>query len=393
MHIVGTTDDYLEQAIAKSGIERVWYESPLFILEKQDAVKRYQDSKCFMARFYKQVRQDLGVLTDADGTPTGGQWSFDADNRQKIPKGTTLPTELAITCDSQPIKEAMAWAEGVPAEQYGESGCWLPYTHEGAQTFLQEFLRERFATFGPYEDAMHTDGVRLWHSALSPLLNIGLLTPQDVLNQALSYADQHDVPLNSLEGFVRQLIGWREFIRASYECDGGAMRSSNFFNHQRPLSNSYWDGSTGVAPVDHVIHTALQYGYTHHIERLMVMGNFMLLSQINPSEVYRWFMGMYVDAYDWVMVPNVYGMSQFADGGSFATKPYISGANYIKKMSNFKSGEWEDTWTALYWHFINTHDEYFKSNHRLSMMPKLLERMKPETKKIHIKTAKQFLKK
>ncbi len=390
MHLVDTTDDYLEQAIRKSGIERVWYESPLFILEKQDAIDRYVTSKRFMASFYKQLRKDQNILVDEDGKPAGGQWSFDADNREKIPKDTSLPEDIAHYGNGE-TAAAEDWAITVAAEQYGEPGCWLPYTHEGAQKFLREFLRERFATFGPYEDAMHTEGVRLWHSALSPLVNVGLLTPRAVLDTALAYAQEHDVPLNSLEGFVRQVLGWREFMRASYESDGRSMRSQNFFNHTRELPDSFWDGTTGIDPVDHVITTALKYGYTHHIERLMVMGNVMLLSQLDPNEVYRWFMGMYIDAYDWVMVPNVYGMSQFADGGSFATKPYISGANYIKKMSNCPAGDWEATWTALYWHFIATHQAYFASNHRLSMMPRTLERMKDETRQQHFEVARHYL--
>jgi deoxyribodipyrimidine photolyase-related protein len=390
MHVVDTTDNYLEQAIAASGIERVWYESPLFMLEKDDAIERYHASKRFMASFYKQLRKDFNILIDDTGKPIGGHWSFDADNRQKIPKDTKLPTDIAHFGNSE-TSAAEEWVATVAAEQYGEAGCWLPYTREGAQKFLHEFLRERFMEFGPYEDAMHTGGVRLWHSALSPLLNVGLLSPQEVLEAALAYAEQHDVPLNSLEGFVRQVLGWREFIRASYECDGRAMRCQNFFNHTRGLPESFWEGTTGINPVDHVIGTALQHGYTHHIERLMVMGNFMLLVQLDPNEVYRWFMGMYVDAYDWVMVPNVYGMSQFADGGSFATKPYISGANYIKKMSNFPTGEWEATWTALYWHFIATHQEYFASNHRLSMMPRTLARMDEQTRAQHMETARQYL--
>ncbi|NBC30142.1 MAG: deoxyribodipyrimidine photolyase, partial [Spirochaetes bacterium] len=207
----------------------------------------------------------------------------------------------------------------------------------------------------------------------------------------LEYGTNHNVALNSLEGFVRQILGWREFIRAAYECDGRVMRNGNFWEHDRTLPEHFWRATTGIAPVDHVISTALAHGYTHHIERLMVMGNFMLLSRLHPTEVYRWFMGMYVDAYDWVMVPNVYGMSQFADGGSFATKPYISGANYLKKMSDFPRGDWEATWTALYWSFIATHNDFFRSNHRLAMMPRLLDRMKEATRSAHLERAREFL--
>ena len=390
MHIVDTTDCYLERAIADSGIKRVWYDSPMFVLPKAEACERFKTSKKFMASFYKQLRMDKNILIDTDGEPTGGQWSFDEDNRKKIPKNTELPEDISLFGNEETVTAA-DWAESVEAEKYGEAGCWVPYTHAGAQAFLGEFLHTRFHTFGPYEDAITTEGVRLWHSTLSPLLNIGLLTPQAVLDAAIEYAEEHEVPINSLEGFVRQIVGWREFMRASYEVGGNQMRQQNFFKHTRTLPDSFWDGTTTIDPVDHAITTALEYGYNHHIERLMVMGNFMLLNQIKPDDVYRWFMGMYVDAYDWVMVPNVYGMSQFADGGSFATKPYISGANYIKKMSDYKKGDWEETWTALYWNFINTHLDVFKSNHRMSMMPRLLEKMNPETREQHLELAKAHL--
>jgi len=391
MHIVDTTDCYLERAINDSNIERVCYDSPMFVLPKAEACERFKTSKKSMASFYKQLRKDKNILIDSDGQPTGGKWSFDDENRKKIPKGTELPEDLQKFGNAE-TADAADWSESVEAEKYGEAGCWLPYTHPGAQEFLQEFLCTRFKQFGPYEDAITTRGTRLWHSTISPLLNIGLLTPQYVLDEAISYAKEHEVPINSLEGFVRQILGWREFMRASYEVDGSTMRQQNFFKHTKILSNSFWNGSTDIDPVDHTIKTALQYGYNHHIERLMVIGNVMLLCQTNPHDVYRWFMGMYIDAYDWVMVPNVYGMSQFADGGSFATKPYISGANYIKKMSDYAKGDWEQTWTALYWNFINTHLDVFKSNHRMSMMPNLLEKMDSEKRSEYLKVAENYLK-
>lgn len=392
IHIVDTTDTYLEQAIEQCGLERVWYESPLFILPKAEACERFQKSKRKMANFYKEIRKDKNILLDDNNEPVGGQWSFDEDNRKKIPKGTELPSDISLYGNAETVA-AETWVEAVEAEKYGTSGMWLPYTHDGAQEYMQAFFADRFANFGPYEDAITTDGVRLWHSTLSPLINIGLLTPQAVVDAALVYADEHNVPINSLEGFVRQIIGWREFIRASYEVDGSSMRNQNFFSHTRTLPEAFWNGTTDIDPVDHTIKTALTYGYTHHIERLMVAGNFMLLCQTDPYEVYRWFMGMYIDAYDWVMVPNVYGMSQFADGGSFATKPYISGSNYIKKMSDFPKGDWEETWTALYWSFIHTHKEFFKNNHRLSMMPRLLEKMSDEKRDAYLATTKAYVEK
>lgn len=394
IHVVDTTDYYLEAAIKKSGLERIWYESPMFILPKEEAVERYLGSKRFMARFYKQLRKDKEILVDNEGEPEGGKWSFDDENRQKLPKKIILPSDIKLY-ESDEIAAAIQWASEVTAEKYGDAGCWLPYTHSEAQKELQDFLRNRFESFGTYEDALSEESVRLFHSGLSPLLNVGLLTPNKVLTETLAYAKKNNVPLNSVEGFIRQILGWREFIRASYECDGVQMRTKNFWKHTKSLPESFWSGKTDITPLDASINRTLKYGYNHHIERLMVLGNFMLLSQTNPDEVYRWFMAMYLDAYDWVMVPNVYGMSQFADGGLFATKPYISGSNYLKKMSNYSKpsdeSAWEEIWTALYWNFINTHSDFFKSNHRLSMMPRLLEKMDKGKRENYLKIANTYL--
>ncbi|MFM2340293.1 MAG: hypothetical protein RLZZ360_929 [Candidatus Parcubacteria bacterium] len=394
LHICDTTDDYLEQAIstacATHGFTRTWYESPLFLLPKAEAKERFVKSRRFMANFYKKLRQDTGILMDGD-EPVGGAWSFDSENRQKLPKSLPLPEDITPYPPTEAYGAAVAWAKRVPAEQYGEAAWYLPITHGGATEYLADFLVERLAAFGPYEDSMTTEHTKLFHSVLSPLLNIGLLTPRQVVDTTLVYTKQHDVPIASLEGFIRQIIGWREFIRASYEVDGRTMRTKNFFGHTRTLPARWWEGTTGILPLDTTISRALQFGYTHHIERLMVAGNLMLLSGTHPDEAYRWFMGMYIDAYDWVMVPNVYGMSQFADGGSFATKPYISGASYIKKMSNYPKGDWEATWTALYWHFIATHKTVFLKNPRLSMMPRLLENMSRDTYDAHMRLAADWL--
>lgn len=392
LHIVDTTDYYLEKAIAAAKIKRVWYESPLFILSKEDATSRYENSKKNMARFYKKVRVDTNILMDEKGNPKGGEWSFDADNRKKLARNTVLPEDIAFE-NNFDLLETKKWLDTVHTDKYGEIASWLPCTHKEAKSFLQKFLEDRFLNFGTYEDALTEKSVRLFHSTLSPLINIGLLEPRQVVDKAIEYADKHSIPINSLEGFVRQIIGWREFIRAAYECDGVIMRTKNFWKHTRNLPDEFWTGGTSIGPIDSAIKKALSFGYNHHIERLMILGNFMLLSQIKPDHVYEWFMAMYVDAYDWVMVPNVYGMSQFADGGIFATKPYISGSNYIKKMSDYPNGDWEEIWTALYWNFIATHHKFFISNHRLSMMPRLFEKMTSEKKEKYLKIAKKYLSK
>ncbi len=236
----------------------------------------------------------------------------------------------------------------------------------------------------------------LFHSVLTPMLNIGLLTPLQILEQAILHFErvqdsEDEVSLASAEGFIRQIMGWREYIRGVYQTMGRMQRIQNAWDHQRPLPSAFYDGTTGIDPVDQVIRRVLQYGYCHHIERLMILGNFMFLCQIQPHAVYQWFMELFVDAYDWVMVPNVYGMSQNADGGKITTKPYMSGSSYVLRMSNFKRGAWCEIWDALYWRFIDLHRERFLKNPRLSMMVRQLDKMGSRVDSFH-RTADDFLK-
>jgi deoxyribodipyrimidine photolyase-related protein len=243
--------------------------------------------------------------------------------------------------------------------------------------WLDDFLQKRFKNYGVYQDAIVQGQGTLFHSILTPMLNIGLIQPQDILDRSIQYALQNDIPINSLEGFVRQVLGWREYIRAVYVMKGVDERKKNFFQHTKKIPASYWTGTTGIPPIDDAIKRINESAYAHHIERLMVIGNFMALQEFDPDEVYRWFMEMFIDAYDWVMVPNVYGMSQFADGGIMSTKPYISGSNYIRKMSHYPVGAWCDEWDGLFWRFIDKHRDFFLKNPRLSMMVRTLDKMAP----------------
>jgi deoxyribodipyrimidine photolyase-related protein len=223
-------------------------------------------------------------------------------------------------------------------------------------------------------------------------LNIGLLTPGEVVAETLAFSRKRRVPLNSLEGFLRQVIGWREFMRAVYLGVEKKQRRMNFWDHKRRLPLSLYSGETGLAPLDTVIRRINQNAYAHHIERLMILGNFMLLSEIDPNAVYRWFMEMFIDAYDWVMVPNVYGMSQYADGGLITTNPYISSSNYLRKMSDFPAGDWCAVWDGLYWRFVGKHRDFFLGNPRLlRVMIRQYEKMNPERRRGLLKAAEGFL--
>jgi len=332
----------------------------------------------------------MGILVNKKGKPEGGQWSFDEDNREKLPKDHPVP-DAPRARKNHYVDEAIAWTEKRFGDNPGtlDSFAW-PVTRAAAKSWLEEFLHERFKQFGPYEDALSRHRV-MFHSVLTPALNIGLLTPQEVVDAALDCADDRQIPLNSLEGFIRQIIGWREFMWGIYRFRGVEIRNGNFWEFDRKMPACFYDATTGIAPVDDAIRHALDHGWGHHIERLMVLGNFMLLCRIDPAEVYRWFMELFVDAYDWVMVPNVYGMSQFADGGTFTTKPYLSGSNYIRKMSHYRKDDWCDTWDGLYWTFIADHQDFFAGNHRLSMMARSWDKMKDEKKQAHRRHAQAFM--
>jgi deoxyribodipyrimidine photolyase-related protein len=237
------------------------------------------------------------------------------------------------------------------------------------------------AEFGDFEDAILREEIIINHSVISPMLNIGLLTPDQIITQLIAFSRENGVPINSLEGFIRQVIGWREFIRGIYISKGTEERTKNYWAFDKKIPASFYDGTTGILPIDETIKKILKTGYCHHIERLMVLGNFMLLCEFDPDEVYRWFMELFIDSYDWVMVPNVYGMSQYADGGLMSSKPYVSGSNYLMKMSDYPKGEWQEVWDALFWRFLDKQRVFFLKNPRLSMLVRTFDKW-DESKKI-----------
>ncbi|MEO0943552.1 MAG: cryptochrome/photolyase family protein [Pseudomonadota bacterium] len=385
----------LRRAAEASQITLDILQSPGFLNTQEDNDAWSKDRKrWFMAEYYKYQRRRLNIMVE-DGEPEGGKWSFDEDNRKKVPKAKLkdLPTLPPLT-ESEADMAAKASVLADFPDALGILDAKLyPTTHEEAEAWLEHFLHNRFHLFGDYEDAIVEGESWLWHSVLTPALNTGLLTPKQVTDAALDFGIKHDVPLNSLEGFIRQIIGWREFMRATYVDLGTKMRNSNHWNHTRPMPNSFYDGTTGIDPIDDVIKRTLQTGYCHHIERLMVLGGFMFLCEIKPDDIYRWFMEMFVDSYDWVMVPNVYAMSQHADGGLITTKPYFSGSNYVRKMSHWGAGDWAVTWDGLYWRFIWTHRKELGGNPRWAMMCRTVEKMDQAKLEGHLSAAKAFLEK
>lgn len=383
----------LRRFAQSAGVGLSLEESPMFLTPPDWAEEHFSTRRRpHMAAFYEAQRKRLGILVDGGGKPKGGRWSFDDENRKSMPRdGLEVPPDPAAPRREQ-VEEALRYVnERFPDYPGATDRFRYPVTTRDARDWLVQFLEERFSQFGPYEDALSERESILFHSVLTPVLNIGLLTPGEVVEAALDFSADRRVPLNSLEGFVRQVIGWREFMRLMYRRHGVEMRNANFFNHRRHIPDSFWEADTGIPPVDLVIRRVLETGYAHHIERLMVMGNFMLLCNFHPRRVCDWFMELFIDAYDWVMVPNVYGMSQFADGGIFTTKPYISGSNYLRRMSDYETGPWCATWDGLFWSFIDRHREFIRSQHRLAMMATTWDRMDGERREGHLGEAERFL--
>ena len=342
-----------------------------------------------MADFYRGQRRRLGLLVDTAGRPAGGRWSLDAENRKKLPKGQVPPVPPAVKHDSETEAAMAEIARRFPDHPGCAMDLWLPTDRAGALRWLDRFIAERLIGFGTYEDAISQRGDLLFHSGLSPLMNLGLVTPKEVIERVVARVDE--VPLNDLEGFVRQIIGWREFIRGVYQTHGEAMRSNNARNQRRRLTHHWHDGTTGLPPLDDAIDHQLRLGWTHHINRLMVIANLMNLCEIDPSEVYDYFMSYYLDAYDWVMVPNVYGMGLNSDGGVFATKPYICGSNYLLKMSDFRKGDWCNTVDGLYWRFVEKHRSELEMNPRLAVLTRGLDRMDADRRRAIFEAAETFL--
>lgn len=365
-----TPTEVLERWCAARAITLTLTDNTLFLTSHEEFAGWARTQKRLqLEQFYRWQRKRLDVLMEGD-EPVGGQWNFDHDNRKPLPKDYVVPARTwpQPTAHEQAVRTLVAERFGDHPGSLDEH--WLPTTRAGSLQLLADFVRDHLPLFGDYEDAMRPGEPFVHHSVLSPALNLGLLHPGEVLDAVLLA----DAPLAAVEGFVRQVIGWREFVHGLYLHKPATWRAANALDNHEPLPRWLWElGEAPEPPLTGVLQTLRTYGWTHHIERLMVLGSWMLLHDSDPAEVLEWFTCMYVDAYEWVMVPNVIGMSQYADGGldagGFASKPYISGSAYLQKM-----GGWWPTgaaakasaWTPAYWEFLERHYEQLRHNHRLA---------------------------
>ena len=337
--------------------------------------------------FYRLMRKTHGILIDQNGNPEGGQWNFDRDNRKPFPKkGPGLIPAPELFSPDEITKSVLAEVEERYPDHPGSLAHFQwPVTREQALQALEGFVEHRLATFGIYEDAMWTDTPFAWHSLLSSSLNLKLLNPREVVGAVLAAWKKHNLELATVEGFIRQILGWREFVRGMYYLDMPQMALDNFYGHQNQLPAWYWTGKTKMKCMQESIGQTLEYGYAHHIQRLMVTGNFALLAEILPKDVCDWYLAIYIDAIEWVELPNTAGMALFASGGRFTSKPYIASGAYIKRMSNYcgscqykpdvRFGEGACPMTTLYWNFLIKHRTQFEASPRTRLMTANLSRI------------------
>lgn len=356
-----------------------------------------------MEYFYREMRRQTGYLMKGDN-PEGGEWNYDEQNRESLPPGKAVPA--ISTFEPDPItEEIMEMVEVYFPDSFGSTdGFAYAVTRNQALELLEQFIHERLHDFGPYEDALKTGNYTLFHSQLSIYLNNGLLLPAEVCDRAISAYEAGKARLNSVEGFIRQIIGWREYIRIYYEAMMPAVREANHFGFRKKLPEMFWTGKTGMKCMEECLRPVIQEGYSHHIQRLMVLSNFSNLTETDPRELNRWFWFSYADAYEWVVLPNVLGMSTFADGGVLASKPYVSSGNYINKMGDYckhctysvskKTGSNACPFNYLYWNFIDKQRETFNESGRVNFMVNMFDKKKSDDEKQAIReSSEEFLSK
>jgi len=356
-----------------------------------------------MEYFYRDMRKRFDILMDADDTPTGGAWNFDHDNRKKLPAKAELPKSRTFEAD---VSDILSMLEANEVKTLGliDPSNWVwPTTRVEALQTLSDFIADRLRLFGTYQDAMTSRDPFLFHARISFALNSKLISPTEVVKEVESHyaANRDSIEINQVEGFIRQVIGWREYMRGIYWAHMPEFAEMNKLEHTAPLPSWYWTGDTKMNCLSHAIGQSLEHAYAHHIQRLMITGNFALLLGVHPDEVDAWYLGIYIDAIEWVEITNTRGMSQFADGGIVGTKPYMSSANYIHKMSDYckdchydrkiRHGEKACPFNSLYWAFVDRHRERLARNGRIAQMVRLWERMASEEKVSTLKQAKIYM--
>ena len=381
-------DHQLSTWAAQSDYDISMVDSEHFLTARTTAADLFKGRKRWlMEQFYRAVRQQYSVLMD-DKSPVGGQWNFDADNRKSWKGQPPPPADTRASHDHRELWQTIVDANIQTFGNPQAEACRWPVNRDQALTQLAHFIDHVLPNFGDYQDAMHTDEPFLFHSLLSFGLNTKMLSPKEVIDAAQQAWQDGHAPLAAVEGFIRQILGWREYVRGVYWAQMPGYTDHNALEHNHPLPDWFWTGQTKMQCLQQSISQSLENAYAHHIQRLMVIGNFALLAGIDPKAVHHWYLGVYIDAFEWVEAPNTLGMSQFADGGQLATKPYVSSAAYIGRMSNYckgchynpkeRLGSKACPFNALYWDFFDRHAEQFEKNPRIGMAYRQLGKMTTE---------------
>ena len=397
-------DEELKSLSEKIGLPVFPSESHHFLTSREELKNLFEGKKTFlMETFYRKMRVKHQVLVDSANQPIGGKWNFDQENRKKVPKNHHILTTQLKTKDCSEVYDDILKAGVQTIGNIIPTQFHWTTTRTEAIELLEEFVEKALPLFGTLQDAMTEKHWYLYHSRLSFAMNVKLISPLEVIRRVeKAYYDEPErYELNQIEGFIRQILGWREYMRGIYWAKMPEYADLNFFEHQRKLPSWFWTGETKMNCLKHAINQSLEQAYAHHIQRLMVTGNFALLAGIHPDEVDQWYLGIYIDAFEWVEITNTRGMSQFADGGIVGSKPYVSSAAYIHKMSDYcvgcsyqhdkKVGQNACPFNSLYWNFFDEHEEKLKSNPRLGMMLNLWKKMPKEDQIALLTQAKTYL--
>ncbi|MEM9918929.1 MAG: cryptochrome/photolyase family protein [Bacteroidota bacterium] len=397
-------DQQLEQIGAKLSIDSKAYDTEHFLSERHELAEFFKGKKQYlMESFYRSMRKRYKLLMEPDGKPLTGRWNYDAENRKKLPKTHTPPDPFTFSQDLSDIETMVRKASVKTIGQVDAANFIWPTSRSASLELLDFFVEECLPLFGSYQDAMTPHYWSLYHSRLSFSINTKQLSPMEVVQKAIQQWEEHPdkISIAQLEGFIRQIIGWREYMRGVYWAHMPDYAQLNYFNHERKLPDFFWSGDTHMHCVRHAVQQSLQYAYAHHIQRLMVTGNFALLAGIHPDELDEWYLGIYIDAIQWVEITNTRGMSQFADGGIVGTKPYVSSANYIDKMSHYckdcyydkkvKTGPRACPFNSLYWHFYQRNRDLLERNPRIGMAYRTWDKMANEKQTALLDQAEAYL--
>lgn len=395
-------DKQLKGCFETISIDFEVFDTEHFLTTRNELSEFFKGKKQFlMESFYRNMRKKNHVLMDS-GNPVGDKWNYDHENRNKMPEDTYVPQPKAFSRDVSEIVDLLKKEKVETIGNIQPNDFLWPVTRQEALELLDFFLKECLPYFGAYQDAMTTKGWSLFHSRISFAMNVKLISPEEVIRKTEDIWQQNrEIPLSAVEGFIRQILGWREYMRGIYWKFMPDYAKENFFQNDRKLPGWFWTGKTKMKCLSHAIGQSLDFAYAHHIQRLMVTGNFALLAGIDPDEVDQWYLGIYIDAIEWVEITNTRGMSQFADGGVVATKPYVSSANYMNKMSHYcsscsydhkkKLGEKACPFNSFYWDFLERNRRLLEKNPRMGMIYRVWDKNSAEQKNQIIEQAASYL--